>query len=140
METLTLVIDITSKRSVVSKYITDPLLLPPFTQGDVISGRISVVSETGDPTAPTTGVLVTGSSNIALTDGQSVTYAAATGINVQNSNDLVFNMDVESAALTAALTGDYISAFFEVRAAIGGVDTLIAREPVTITQAVTAPP
>jgi len=138
METLTLVVDITSRRTIASKYIIDPKTPPQFVRGDVLSGRISVVSETQDPTQPTTGVAVTASSEIALTDGLSVTYASATSIAVQNGNDLVFTLSVDSPALDAVLQAiDSINAFLEVRATINNVDTLIAREAVTIAQAVT---
>lgn len=140
MDSLNLVISVTSKRNIVSKYIPDPVLLPEFALGDVIKGRISVVAETNDPTEPTLGVAVTTSSKIALTDGLSVTYATAGSVTIENSNDITFNLDVDSVALVAVLTGDYIEAFLEVRATMGGVDSLIAKEPVVITKSVTAPP
>jgi hypothetical protein len=137
MESLSLVVSVSSRRTIKSRYITDPVLLSPFSLGDTINGRIAVVSETNDPTAPTTGVPVTGSTNIAITDGASVIYSAATGITVENGNELVFTLSVSGTGLVAAMTGAYVQAFLEVRATISGQDELIAKEPVVVTNAAT---
>jgi hypothetical protein len=142
METLSLVISVTSRRNIVSRYITDPVQLPNLALGDTLNGRIALVSETNNPVAPTEGVAVSGSSNIAITDGLLIVYAAAEGITVEHGNELVFDLVVEGSALrlAMALTGAFVQAYLEVRATIDGSDELILREPIVIVNAVTAAP
>jgi hypothetical protein len=135
MELLTLVVSVTSRRVIRSKYITDPADIPVFGLGDVMNGRIVCVSETYDCTEPTIGVTVTGSTLIALTNGASVIYATATGIAVENNNELVFALTVTGSALIAAMGVEFLNAFLEIRATISSQNELIAKEPVTITRA-----
>jgi len=123
-----------------SPILPDVIDLPAFAQDDLVIGQVAVVSETGDPTAPTTTVAVTGSNKIALTDGRSVIYADATINPVTPPNVLNFNLSVAGTELDtafAATTDDFIVAFFEVRATAGGEDVLLLREAVTINKTAT---
>jgi hypothetical protein len=134
MDSLSLVLSLTSRRNIVSKLIADPVLIPEIGYGDVISGRASIVSETGDPTEPTTGVVITGG-GVSVTDGLGTVYASSPTPAVQNSNDLVFTLTVTGTALAAALaavTADFLPAFLEVQATISGGNVLVIKEPITI--------
>jgi len=140
MELLSLVVSVTSRRAIISKYLTETASLPALAFGDTLDGRITCVAETYDPTEPTVGVSVTGSTKIALTDGATVLYAQASGIAVQNSNELVFTLVVTGTALLAAFgTALFADAYLEIRATINGKDELIAKEPITILRAATTP-
>jgi hypothetical protein len=139
METLDLVVSVTSRRTIVSKYVTDPLLVSVMALGDTLKGRVSVVQEVNDPTMPTTGVAVT-AGRVAITDGLGVIYADASPVTIENGNDIVFTLNVAGNALTTAMTGvEYLAAMLEIRATVDGVDSIIANEAITIAQAVTHP-
>lgn len=137
---LGLTVSISRRKAIRSPILPDVIDLPAFAQDDLIIGQIGVVSETGDPTAPTTPVTVSGSNKIALTDGVDVIYADASIDPVTPPNLLNFSMTVDSPILDAAmllLAEDYITAFFEVRATAEGEDVLILREAVTINKTAT---
>jgi len=132
---LGITVSIDRRKRVLSELLPDVIDMPAFAQGDVIIGQVGVCKETGDPTAPTSKVTVSGSSGIALTDGDSIIYAAATISAVTPPNIINFGLTVSSSELDtamAATTDDYIPAFFEVRATAGGEDVLILREAVVI--------
>ncbi len=140
MEFLALIASITQRVVVVSEQILDRALVPPFSFGDALNGKIAVISETGDPTQPTQDVPLDSSNGVALTDGAGVIYAQASGVTIQNVNEIAFVLIVDGDALTAALaatTDDTIPAFLEVRGTIGAQDELILREPTVITKAAT---
>jgi hypothetical protein len=133
-ESLSFVLSATQRRPIKGIVLTDPLILPPFYNGDVITGKIVCVTETGDVTSPTAALAVNGSSGIVLSvDG--VVVAAATNITVANTNEISFDLTLSSAELTAALVGlSYVNATFEVRATIGTQDVVLCQEPVVIRQ------
>lgn len=140
MEFLALIASLTQRATVVSEQVLDRALVPPFSFGDVLNGKITVVSETGDPTQPTQDVPLDSSSGVALTDGAGVIYAQASGVTIQNVNEIAFTLVVDGNALTQALAAtidDSIPAFLEARGTIGAQDELILREPVVITKAAT---
>jgi len=135
MALFTLVASITKKRAIVSTLITDEILVPEFRHNDNLTGQITVVSETADPTAPTAAVAVDSVTAVALTDGLGLVYATATGLSVSGGNVLNFTLVVDSAAMIAALAAslvDYINAFLEVKFVVGTQILRLLREPVTI--------
>jgi hypothetical protein len=137
MEFLSLVASTTKRRPIVSEEVTSVAEMPAFANTDALQGKITVVAETSDPTAPTAAVPINTSSGIALTDGNGVVYAAAGILGVLNSNELNFTMMVQSDALLSALAlsgRDYVDAFFEVRVTQGAQDLLLLKEPVIIEQ------
>lgn len=139
LELLSFVLSASQRRPIINQLLTDPLILPPFVRGDSVSGRIPVVTETGDVTSPTTALALTGSNGIALTDGDSIVYANASIAAVQNVNELVFSLNIASPALnTALLTVSYINAFLEIRGTVAtGQDSLLCHEEVTIAKTAT---
>ena len=140
MEFLSLIASLTQRATVVSEQILDKELVPPFALGDVLDGKIAVVSETSDPTQPTEDVPLDSSGGVALTDGAGIVYAAATNVTIQNINEITFTLVVDSVALQQALalsSEDAIPVFLEARGTIGAQDTLILREPTIITKTAT---
>ena len=140
MEFLSLIASLTQRAVVVSDQVLDKELVPPFSFGDVLDGKIAVVSETGDPTQPTQDVPLDSSGGVALTDGAGVVYAAAIGVTIQNVNEITFTLVVDSVALQQALaliTEDALPVFLEARGTIGAQDSLILREPTVITKTAT---
>jgi hypothetical protein len=140
MEFFQLIANTTRRATCVSELITDHFQIPPFAQGDLIDGRIVVLHETGDPTAPTATFDFTTCTGVALTDGKNVIYANGGGILVL-ANSITFELSVASPELDAAMAAvpdaDWIEAFFEVRISGSGQDGLLLREPVTIERAAT---
>jgi len=142
MEFLSLIASLTQRATVVSEQILDKELVPPFALGDVLDGKIAVVSETSDPTQPTEDVPLDSSGGVALTDGAGIVYAAATNVTIQNINEITFTLVVDSVALQQALalsSEDAIPVFLEARGTIGAQDSLILREPTVITKTATGP-
>ena len=139
MAFLSLTASLTQRATVVSDEILDKQLVPPFSFGDALSGEVSVIEETGDPTAPSQPVALDSSNGVALTDGAGVIYAFGTNVQIANVNKVTFDLVVNSDDLVAALLdADEIEAFFEVRISVGVQDELLLREPVTITKSATA--
>lgn len=141
MEFLSLVASLTQRATVVSTQILDQFSLPWFSLGDALSGKIVIISETGDPTAPTAVVAIDSSSGIALTDGAGVIYAQATNLQVTNINELTFDMVVNTAELVAALTASEdssVEAFLEVRITKDSQDELLLREATSIVKTATS--
>lgn len=135
MEFLSIIASLTNRRPILSTRETDAVKLPPFRQRDVLNGKLAVFAETGDPASPTEIVPVDGSGGIGLTDGKGVIYAEATAIAVQNQNEIMFTLAVNSPALTSAFSAtadDSIDAFFEARVTQGAQDEMLLREAVTI--------
>lgn len=142
MNFLSLIASLTQRAAVVSEQVLDRFNVPPFMLGDAFDGKITVVSETGDPTAPTQDVALDSASAVSLTDGRSVVYAEATGIAISNINEVDFTMVVDGVDLLAALALvdiDTIEAFLEVRITKDSQDILLLREPVVIARSATAP-
>lgn len=140
MEFLQFIANSTRRATCVSELITDHFQIPPFAQGDLIDGKIVVVHETGDPTAPTAAFVFDGCTGIALTNGKNIVYAAAGGIAVVG-NTITFELSVASPELDLAMAElpdeDWIEGFFEVRISGNGQDGLLLREPVTIERTAT---
>jgi hypothetical protein len=139
MELLQLIASATQHKTIISALITDHFQVPPFSQGDLIDGKIVVLGETGDPTAPTAPFTFDACTGVALTNGTDVIYAAAGGI-AAAGNTITFELEVSSAALIEALvavTDDWIEGFLEVRISANGQDGILLREPVTIVRTAT---
>lgn len=136
MNLLSLVASVTQRATVVSEQILDHFSIPVFGYNDSILGKVAVVQETGDPTAPTTDVAIDNSSGVSLTDGKGTVYANALVLAVSNINEINFSLAVISDTLTAALLvtdDDSIEAFLEVRATTAdGQDVMILKEPTAI--------
>jgi len=133
MQLFNLVLSSTQRRPIKGVFLTDPLTVPPFVQGDTFSGVLTCVTETGDVTNPTIALPIDSSRVVAITDGQATIYALASILGVSSGNVVQFMMSVASAALTAALTGlKFLNAFFEVRVTSSGQDSVLCREPVVV--------
>ncbi len=139
MAFLSLIASLTQRRCVVSDQILDVFDVPPWVYDDNLIGEIAVISETGDPTAPSQDVPIDAATVVAVTDGQSVVYANAIIMPVTDINVVNFTMVVNSDALVAAIAGnDSIPAFLEVRIAKDGQDFALLREPITIANSAVA--
>jgi len=143
MEFLNLVASLTQKRAITSAEIVDPITVAPFAYTESLQGKVIVLRETGDPTAPTEAVGLDASSGVALTDGRSIIYANALilPISGDDDNEVNFTLVVDSAELTAAFAAtelDWIPAYLEVRIVKDSQDELLLREAVIIQLAASA--
>jgi hypothetical protein len=140
---LPLVADLSSRRLLNSLNSITPRSALVFVYDDTLEGEIRIVRQTGLVTPPLVRInlpTVDAGVMIALTDGQSIIYAAGTNISLVGTGDvgdprIVFQIDVTSVALDAALAaegGQFISAFFEVRLRVTSVDGAIIQDQVTI--------
>jgi hypothetical protein len=140
MAFLSLIASLTQRAVVVSDQVLDSFDVPPFVYDDNLIGEVAVISETGDPTAPSQPVAIDASNGVAITDGQTVVYANAIIMSVSDVNKVNFTMVVNSDALVAAMvatTDDFIPAFLEVRIVKDSQDILLLREPIVVQKAAT---
>jgi hypothetical protein len=143
---LTLVLDMTARRTVNSILSTTPRIgTLVFTRGDTLKGTITTVQQSGSLN-PVYWIVNIPTYNIALTNGADFVYATAAGWEALGGvadPRQVFDLDVSGAPLDAALhqtSGSSISAFLEIQIASFPVgegsaypqDQYIIREPATI--------
>ena len=136
---LSFVASVTTRRPLISESLAEPLELPSFTEGESLTGKITVVKETHNPTNPTESIRLDDFDRVALTDGASVVYAEGVELEIANVNEIRFVLAVTSPELSAALAAidvDSIAAFLECRFLKDNQTFQLLREPVSITKAV----